>query len=291
MQYIKTEIINNQVQLPYNEVLALYNQRKELLIIDSLSKEQMYLTPFDYNARMYLDPNVENLDDKKLIFDFLPNCNYADSTDLSFLERFHYTWYNVLRTYLRSPEFFKILLEVAAKRKVTSVSPQQDLMFSEFLVDLRTIKGVWIGESPYPSAKVANGRAFATWEKECPKSLQVLLTGIKNDLYYGLHIDSNDLGKLSQKGIMFLNYSLAIDKDKHLIETFKPFIEEVIKILNQKEEFSTILFGNFAKKLQPLFAEHVNVYSTSHPVSSLYKEEPWDTNSVFLNFNKHIKLC
>jgi hypothetical protein len=68
-------------------------------------------------------------------------------------------------------------------------------------------------------------------------------------------------------------------------------MEEIIKILNQKEEFSTILFGSFAKKLKPLFAEHVNVYSTSHPVSSLYKEEPWDTNSVFLNFNKHIKLC
>ena len=291
MEFIKTEIIQNKVVLPYNDVLAYYNQRKELVIIDDQTLDQMYLTPFDYNSKLYLNSNIEDFSQKKLIFEFLPNCSYADATDIALLQKFHYTWYNVLRDFLRGESFLNILKTIALMRKTTTISPQQDLMFSEFLVDLRTIKGVWIGESPYPNPKIANGRAFATWEKECPKSLQILLDGVKRDLNYNLTIDNNDVGKLSHKGILFLNYNLAIDKDKKLIDIFIPFLLKVIEILNQKEDLSVILFGAYAQKLKPLFAEHVNIYHTSHPISASYKNEAWNTNNVFTNFSKHIKLC
>lgn len=289
MQIIKIDVVNDKFEFSYNDLLAYYNKREELLWIDSYTDNQMYMTPFDYNSKMYLNPHLEDLDKRTLTFDFIPNCNYADQKDIILLKRFHYTWYNELKDYLKTDEFFQLLQTIESLRRTKELFPKRELMFNAFLMDLRKVKGVWIGESPYPTHEHAIGTAFATWNHQVPKSLEILKKGIAKDLGLQNYALPNDLGVLTHKGILLLNYTLVIDKEKSTIELFRSFINEIIKVLNKKEELSVILFGAYAQKLHSLFITP-NIYSTSHPISASYSNTEWDTKNVFLNFSNHIKL-
>lgn len=290
MIYIPVDVLNGRFSFSFSELCGYYNIREDICFIDSFTKDQMYLAPFDYIDGISINPSIETVEGRRVSLDFNCNCNYADKTDISMLKKFHYSWYNEMREFLRGEDFKKILLSVSLLRKTTDVYPRQDLIFSEFLINLNQIKGVWIGESPYPRYEDANGRAFSTWERKTPKSLQILINGIRGDLGISKYDVKNDLTELSSRGVMFLNYCLAIDKNKKLIDTFYPFIEQVIRVLNKKENLSVICFGNYAQKTLPLFKDTFNLYSTSHPISSLYSETKWDTKGVFSEFNKHINI-
>lgn len=290
MRYIPVDVLNGKFSFSFSELCGYYNIREDICFIDSFTQDQFYQTPFDYISNIQLNPDVEEVEGRQVTLNFDCNCNYADKMDLALLKKFHYTWFNEMRDFLRGEDFKKILSLVSQVRKKEDVFPKQDLMFSEFLVNLNKVKGVWIGESPYPRYEDANGRAFSTWDKKIPKSLKILIDGIREDLGVSKYDVKNDLVELSSRGVFFLNYCLAIDKDKKLIDVFLPFIQEVIKVLNKKENLSVICFGNYAKKTLPLFKNSFNLYSTSHPVSALYSDKKWETNGVFKNFNKHLNI-
>lgn len=291
MKYIKVDVVNGLFVFNFNRLINYYNNREDITFIDSFTENQMYKAPFDYIDNLNLNPDIENVDKKEVEITFECNCNYADKLDLYLLKKVHYSWFNEMRSFLRSEDFKRIMVETKTLRKTKSVFPEQDLVLSAFLTDLANIQGVWIGESPYLTHEHANGIAFTTWSKKLPKTAGILINGIKEDLGLNNYHINNDFLQLRSKGILFLNYTLAITKKKEdLIEVFKPFIEEVIKVLNKKQKLAVILFGNYAKSLLPLFNEQFSIFSTSHPVSASYTNSKWDTNQVFKNFNKCINI-
>lgn len=289
MKIIKVEVVNDFCNLRKIDLLFYYQNKEDLVLVDSLNYDnQMYLAPFDFIDYIKDDPNI--YDQIRIPFHSEGFKSYLDNVDKALLKVFHHTWFNELKDFLKSKDFTEILIKIKKVRNNTDVYPYQNLMFSEFLVPIYSINGLWIGESPYTNYKDANGRAFATWESAIPKSLEILKKGIAKDLDLTTYNLSNDLSQLTTKGIMLLNYAFAIDKEKKLIDEFIPLWKKIIEILNKKDNFSIIFFGNYAQKLLPLFNDSFVKFKTSHPISSAYTGIEWDTNNVFLNFNKQIRL-
>jgi uracil DNA glycosylase len=286
MKFIKIDVINGVFSFDFTELCALYNTKEDIVWIDSFSEDQMYQAPFDYISSIELNPDIEELNGKRISINFDCNCSYADKTDLILLRKFHYSWFNELRPFLRSVEFKKYLIEL----KKHTTYPKTDLVFSEFLTNLNKTKGVWIGDIPYLSNDLAIGRAFGTWNSKTTKVLNVIKENIMKDLKLPHYRLSNDLVELNAKGILFLNYCLVADKKFQLLHNSLPFITEVIKILNKKEKISVICLGTYAKKLVPLFSDKFNIYTAENPLISINKNRDWDTNNVFVKFNNDINL-
>jgi uracil DNA glycosylase len=284
MRFIKVEVIKNFFSINFSELAAYYNQKEDIVFIDSLNEDQMYLAPFDYISYIDCNPELEDLTNKVVVVPFACNCNYADKQDLNLLKKFHYSWFNELRPFLKSKEFIQILIKIKKLREKEEVYPQQNLVFSEFLTNLNKVKGVWFGEYPYLNYKDANGRSFSTWERATPKVLNTLKEGIRDDLELTHYNLSNDLLELSNKGILLLNYSLIINQKKDMIDITLPFIKEVIKVLNKKEKLSCLFLGSNAQKLVSLFNKDFNIHTTEYP------NEKWNTNNVFKNFNNHLNI-
>lgn len=233
--YYRTDLVGNYWEIP----LYIYSRGETFIVVDPLKRKMQVI-------------EIEDIDDedyKKVYVEVIPELYTLSDYESRLLERFHYSWFNVLYDYLISDVFKRTINSTIQERKITEVFPEPTQIFSAFLTDFYKIKCVWLGLSPYYTKQEnrnhANGYCFSTFNKEKPPSLQILEKGIKADMKYGFSWTlQNDLLHLSNQGVLLLNSALTTTNDVYAhVPLWKEFIQTVISKLN----VPVIAFGKVAQ--------------------------------------------
>lgn len=162
---------------------------------------------------------------------------------------------------------------------------------------LDELKAVIICQEPY--SKFVNGSPVASGVAlDCSITartqieLQNFYNGIEKELFKGLtlnYINTHDVGYLTSQGILLLNASFTIEKDKpnsHL-QIWKPFMEYLLKEVIGPTGVPILMLGSEIVPLSLLVAKTNPCYVLNQPSSIIGKE--WDTEGVFTKISKNIQ--
>ena len=161
----------------------------------------------------------------------------------------------------------------------SNVSPAKENVLRFFQLDPSKIKVIILGQDPYPTPGVANGRAFAVNKnvKE-PQSLKnVFKELIEVNGYYET---DKTLEHWENQGVLLLNTSLTVKhfKPNSHKEYWKDFTNKLITWLDQNLKVTWVLWGNEAKKYQKnlrnkvIFDAHPSPLSVRHRKKNTFRE-------------------
>jgi uracil-DNA glycosylase len=148
----------------------------------------------------------------------------------------------------------------------TDFQPSLGNIFRAFLLPIKKIKVVIVGQDPYPNPAHAMGLAFSVpaSEKILPPSLKNIFRELESDL--GTTRMNGDLSDWSGQGVLLLNRTLTIGQNgsnSHRNLGWQSITEKVIKKLGAAGNIG-VLWGEDAKKLELYFRKD-RVLSSVHP--------------------------
>ena len=286
--FISSEIIKNTWSgIKYHVLEQIVNNKKNLYLYN------VYTLKYEIVPLEILEKYIKNIDDDFYkIFYIQCNClDIEDKYQLNLLRIFHSSWLNHLWEYLNSTEFKIILKRVNTDRETNKVFPEQKSLFTTFLTDYTTLKGCFLGLSPYQDEKHANGIAFSTYSNIIPPSLQILQNAFRLAINKSkMYRIPNDLLYLQSQGILLLNCALSTNTISPIshIDIWKPFIIKIINTLNEKDNFTWLLFGNQAKTYNSYINKQFNVIEEYHPAyyARQKTEMSGDKIKQFINFTQ-----
>jgi uracil-DNA glycosylase len=217
----------------------------------------------------------------------------------SFKNKFHESYHEIIKPFIESVECDEIYAFLKAESgRGALIAPQSINTFRTFKeTPLHELKCVLMFQDPYfvfkEGAPVADGLALGcSISKKLQPTLKQFYSGIEEELFNGLNLnwdmEQYDVSYLSQQGVLMLNASLTVRKDKagsHK-EVWKPFTEYVIKNIINKSNVPTVLFGKDAQEYEHLFTS--DVLKAPHPASASYSGNRWDTKGTFKKLDKII---
>lgn len=214
----------------------------------------------------------------------------------SFKDKFHESWHSIVRPFIESPQCDAIYGVLKKRTKEGAlIAPSSSQTFRTFLeVPIDKIQCILIGYCPYHTFEdeykpVADGLAFScsNTNKQQP-SLRIILEGWEEELYGGLLLNSiqntADLSYLSRMGVLLLNSSLTVEKDKpgsHQ-ELWTPFTKYILEegISKMCKNIPIVLVGKEAQMYELCISNNV-VYKVEHPSFAARQGRKWNTEGVF----------
>lgn len=187
------------------------------------------------------------------------------------------------------------------------ICPQSQDTFRVFTeTDPKDLRCIFILQDPYPWVQwikgdkkyVADGLAMSCSNTGiCQPSLTQFYQGMEKELCGGMNLEMEycpDLSYLAKQGVMLLNCSLTVEKDKpgsHL-DLWRPFtryfIEEILN--NYFSGLPIAFFGQGAAKLEPLIAPFIHwTRVVIHPAAAAHKGTNWDSKGLFTWVNTLIE--
>lgn len=197
-------------------------------------------------------------------------------------------------------DYFKgILKQVEKEYKEHTCYPPKNEIFNAFrYTTYENLKVVIIGQDPYHGERQAEGLSFSVKnEVKRPPSLQNIFKELEDDL--GIKIpENNSLIPWAKEGVLLLNAVLTVEEKKpasHQMIGWETFTDEVIKIINKKEEpVVFILWGNFARNKKKLITNPNHyIIESPHPspfsaYNGFFGSKPFSKTNNFLK-SKGIK--
>ena len=175
------------------------------------------------------------------------------------------------------------------------IFPLKSNIFKAFsLTDYNNVKVVILGQDPYHGINEANGLAFSVNDNvKLPPSLKNIFKELESDL--GIKNDKGDLSNWAKQGVLLLNTVLTVVKDtpaSHKNIGWEVFTDEVIKIINKKEEpVVFILWGNFARSKKKYITNPIHlIIESTHPSpfscnNGFFGSKPFSKTNNFLRKN------
>ena len=194
-------------------------------------------------------------------------------------------------------DYFKKLLEYIKKEyKEKTIYPKQNEVFNAFrYTDFKDVKVVILGQDPYHGPNQAEGLSFSVQNEVLkPPSLQNIFKELESDL--GIPFPKhNSLKPWAKQGVLLLNAVLTVEEHKptsHKDKGWETFTDDVIKILNQKEEpVVFILWGAYARAKKELITnpKHL-IIESAHPSpfsarNGFFGSRPFSKANAFLKKN------
>lgn len=296
-EYYLTDVIDGKFMVRSTLVGSWYDRRKPVIVIDNVSKEKMLLTPFELNEatsdnqfkRSYQEGRFSNL-----IFNWEPDNPKLIDTEISkwseaLLQRFHYSWFNLLKPYLITDAFRKLNRYANVEERANkTIWPIKENVYRAFSYRADMLRVVFIGQDSYPNSH-ANGVAFATDQISKPVSLRAIEKAIQRELVYPAEWNiQNNLMNVVNQGVLMLNSALTVEEGKPgtYLEVWKPFIKEVIEVINKfPQPVLFILMGGKARYFEP-FIKHKNIFFVEHPAAAAYANREWESKGVFADVNR-----
>mgnify|MGYP000932408887 FL=1 len=180
-------------------------------------------------------------------------------------------WDELLEEEFKKEYFRKIFSILKEESKKYYIFPKYDDLFNAFrLTHYEDIKCVIIGQDPYHGYGQANGLAFSVnRDIEIPPSLRNIYRELNSDLNIPIPTHG-DLTKWANEGVFLLNAVLTVRENQpgsHKDIGWQRFTDEVIKLINQKEESVVfILWGKFAQSKESLITNpHHLILKGAHP--------------------------
>ena len=190
-------------------------------------------------------------------------------------EQMHSDWQVELadwRGWLEQREADLISLEQAG----TKIAPAPNLVMAAFALPPRSVRVVWLGQDPYPTAGVAVGRSFAVSSgAPVPASLRNIFTELTADLGCQ-NFPEPDLQTWQEQGVWLLNRHLTTTvgaPGSHQQVGWQHFTDAALRVLLRLETpLVLVLLGSQAQgMLKSLHSElawalsHVRIVTAPHP--------------------------
>ena len=216
-----------------------------------------------------------------------------------FSSKFHESYHEIMQPFIESDacnEIYRFLKNESGRGAL--IAPQSINTFRVFKeIALKDIKAICLFQDPYFTFKdklpIANGIALdcSITQKQQP-TLRQFFQGIEEELYGGLSLQWNteecDLSYLTEQGVMMLNASLTVEKNKagsHK-QLWKPFTNYIIDKIVNRYNIPIVLLGKDAQEYEDVIDSIV--LKTSHPASASYNGGKWNTNGIFTKLNEII---
>lgn len=218
----------------------------------------------------------------------------------SIIDKFKdYGWYNLMKGFLLSEDFDKILeyLQYRWENYSEPFTPNISKVFSAFeACPPDKLKVLILGQDPYPKINVANGVAFsAAKEHKTPVSLRYIINEI-NKTVYDMRKDpetfDNTLEHITSQGVLLINSALTtvVGKPGKHVELWKPFISYLIDMLKDQDIVWCFL-GKQAASFEDFIPNDDYKVLASHPASAIYsKQKEWDSNNAFNKINNLLEI-
>ncbi|WP_029513260.1 uracil-DNA glycosylase [Mycoplasmopsis primatum] len=191
----------------------------------------------------------------------------------------------------RNQEYFQNLMKkIEIEKQRHNVFPEDKNIFECLkYCEPEDLKLIIIGQDPYYLKDQADGLAFSTQNKQCPKSLQNILKELKKD-YPNTIIETYSLKSWAKQGVLLLNSSLTVNENmpkSHSNFGWKIFVSNLLDYiikLNNKVIFG--IWGNDALALVKNKIDNNRIIFTTHPSPLAYAK----TNHSFKDSNFFIKV-
>ena len=200
----------------------------------------------------------------------------------------HEDWLYLLKDELVSEYYLNIKRQIASiESRGIDVLPQRNLRFRCFKTSPFDISVVIVGQDPYPND--ADGLAFSseTIKPSLKKIFNLLEWDIEDMKWSRPRIGS--LEKWS-KNVLLLNSILTVERGKsgsHSKLGWQKFTDKIIKLVGDKREVVTILWGKYAKEKASL-VRNGHVIKSGHP-SPLNRDRSFDNSRYFSLANEYLK--
>ena len=208
-------------------------------------------------------------------------------------------WDNLLKEEVNK-EYFKTLINyINEEYKEKTIYPKKTEVFNAFkYTDYTNVKVVILGQDPYHGTNQAEGLSFSVSNEVIkPPSLKNIFKELESDL--GIPFpEYNSLKPWAKEGVLLLNAVLTVEEHKpasHANKGWETFTDEIIKILNKKEEpVVFILWGNYAREKKAYITNPIHyVIESPHPSpfsarNGFFGSKPFSKTNEFLK-SKGIK--
>lgn len=180
-------------------------------------------------------------------------------------------WDEILKNEFASEYYQKLREFLKYEYSHYKIFPDMNDIFNSLkYASYSNIKVVIIGQDPYHEEGQAHGLAFSVKPGvDIPPSLRNMYKELHDDL--GCYIPNNGyLEKWARQGVLLLNNVLTVRKglaNSHQNKGWETFTDDVIKILNKREEpIIFMLWGNCAKTKEALITNPNHyILKTVHP--------------------------
>ena len=209
--------------------------------------------------------------------------------------KFDNSWEAILKFETSKKHFDTLKKSLDFEYQKHDCYPPKELIFRAFeLCDWHNLKVVIIGQDPYHGQGEANGLSFSVNEGfKIPPSLRNIFKEINQNFDHVLLPTSGDLSAWASQGVLLLNASLSVEKNKpnsHKHLKWNDFTDAIInQISTQKKDIVFLLWGNFAqKKLRFIDANKHKILVSGHPSPMSANQGKWFGNRHFEQTNKFL---
>ena len=202
-------------------------------------------------------------------------------------------WDNILKDEFNKEYFYNLLKFVQGEYARKIVYPPKKEVFKAFrYTTYKNLKVVILGQDPYHGEGEAEGLSFSVKPGiRKPPSLNNIFKELHDDLGCSIP-ESGSLVSWAKQGVLLLNTVLTVIKDQaasHKDIGWETFTDEVIKIINEKEEpVVFILWGSFARSKKKLITnpKHL-IIESAHPsplsaYNGFFGSKPFSKTNNFL---------
>lgn len=209
------------------------------------------------------------------------------------------TWDSLLTEEVNKEYFKELINYVNNEYKQKTIYPKKTEVFNAFkYTDYNNVKVVILGQDPYHGPNQAEGLSFSVSNEVLkPPSLKNIFKELESDL--GIPFpEHNSLKPWAKEGVLLLNAVLTVEEHKpasHANKGWETFTDEIIKILNKKEEpVVFILWGNYAREKKTYITNPIHyIIESPHPSpfsarNGFFGSKPFSKTNEFLK-SKDIK--
>ena len=206
------------------------------------------------------------------------------------------SWDIILKDEFNKEYFIDLINHIKEEYQSKTIYPPQNELFNAFrYTDYNNVKVVILGQDPYHGPNQAEGLSFSVSNKvNKPPSLINIFKELESDIRIPFP-EANSLKPWAKEGVLLLNAVLTVEEHKptsHASLGWETFTDDVIKILNEKEEpLVFILWGAYARKKKELITNKKHlVIESAHPSpfsarNGFFGSKPFSKTNEFLKKN------
>ena len=205
------------------------------------------------------------------------------------------SWQQALAIEMQKDYFAQLMQKVEnAYAQQLCYPPQTKLFYAFERCSFAQTQVVILGQDPYHGPGEAHGLSFSVPDSiKIPPSLRNIYREIATDLDRLLLPNSGNLSHWANQGVLLLNATLSVEKDKpnsHAKMGWQEFTSAVIEVLSsQKENLVFLLWGNFAQQKGNRIdrSKHL-VLECGHPSPMSANQGKWFGNKHFSQANSYL---
>jgi uracil-DNA glycosylase len=183
------------------------------------------------------------------------------------------SWKRILGQEFEQPYFTALSKFVKSETQAgKTIFPPGPQVFAAFAyTPFEDVKVVILGQDPYHGLGQAHGLCFSVNKGvKVPPSLQNIYKELATDIKDFKTPPNGDLTEWTQQGVLLLNATLTVEKDKagsHQGKGWEPFTDAVIRTLSEhKENLVFMLWGKFAQSKASLINANKHlILQAAHP--------------------------